>query len=95
MNEKAKQDLRDSADFIQENWSNFIDFLGRRGDEEPQERAEEIFESLNAVPQKIFAAKKRIGTLFALIEQQNFKNEDCFLSEYAAYLELKDIIDLI
>ena len=95
MDEKAKQDLRDSADFLQEDWSNLIDFLSRRGHAAPQERAEEIVESLNMIPNTIFAAKTRIAVLLARLEQQNFKNDDCFLTEHAAYLELKDILDLI
>jgi len=95
MEPQTTQDLRDSADFLQENRGSFIDFLGRRGYNQPEERAEQITDSLYLIPQKIFAAKKRIKTLFAMIENQNFRSADCFLSEYSAYLELKDILDLI
>ena len=95
MEAKIKHYLQDCADFLQENRTQFVAFLSVRGYDAPHDRADEIVDCLSGLPRKLFAAKKRLRVLFSRIEQQNFRTEDCYLSEFSAYLELKDIIDLM
>ena len=92
---KFKLDFRDSADFLQENWDAFIEYLGVKGYENPDERANEILENLNTIHHKLFAIRKRTDVLFSLIGLQKFRNEQCFLDEFDAYLELKELIDTL
>ena len=87
-----KQDVRESSDFLQEKFHEFVDYLGIQLHEDPFRRAEEILENLSILYYRIFTLKSRIVLLFSLIDSKEFEANVGKLSDFDAYAEIKERI---